>query len=109
MSTFSLSGIRLLDPIAGDSPAGVDLRWTAEWDRIKEARRSDDGLETGKWAKKEQKAANWNQVLELTAFAVAERSKDLQLAVWFAEAAAKVLGWTGLRDGLRLVRELMFQ
>ncbi len=109
MSTFSLAEYRLVDPVAGDSPAGVDLRWTPDWDRIKEARRSDDGLEAGKWAKKEQKAANWSMVLELTASAIAERSKDLQLAVWFAEAAVKIDRWTGLRDGLRLVRELLTQ
>ena len=38
MAAFSLSELRLLDPLPGDSPAGVDLRWTPEWDRIKEAR-----------------------------------------------------------------------
>jgi len=109
MAAFSLSELRLLDPLPGDSPAGVDLRWTPEWDRIKEARRSDDGLEVGKWAKKEQKTANWNHVLEFTASAIGERSKDLQLAVWFAEAATKVDGWTGLLEGLRLIRELTTQ
>jgi hypothetical protein len=40
-----------LDPVPADQPAGTDLRWTAEWDRIKEARRADDALESGKWEK----------------------------------------------------------
>src|SRR4051794_17418351 len=107
MSTFLLAEYRLLDPVPGDSPSGQDLRWTPEWDRIKEARRSDDDLQAGKWAKKEPKSANWNQVLELTATALAERSKDLQLAVWLTEAAVKLEGWTGLREGLSLTREIM--
>ena len=29
-------------PVAG-MPAGIDMRWTPEWDRLKEARRFDDG------------------------------------------------------------------
>jgi type VI secretion system protein ImpA len=57
MATASLVISDLFDPISTDQPAGVDLRWTPVWDRIKEARRADDGLESGKWAKKEAKTA----------------------------------------------------
>jgi type VI secretion system protein ImpA len=107
MATATLITGDLLDPIPGGAPAGQDLRWTPEWDRIKEARRSDDNLKLDKWAKKDHKSANWTQVLELTTAALADRSKDLQLAVWFLEAGLKTYAWTGLRDGLRLMRELM--
>lgn len=107
MATASLITDDLLDPIPGGVPAGQDLRWTPEWDRIKEARRSDDNLKLDKWAKKDHKSANWTQVLELTTAALAQRSKDLQLAVWFLEAGLKTYGWTGLRDGLQLMRELI--
>ena len=34
-------------------------------------------------------------------------SKDLQLALWLTEAGMKLHGFPGLRDGLRLTRELM--
>ena len=107
MSTEPLVSDDLLDPISADQPAGVDLRWTPEWDRIKEARRADDGLDPGKWAKKESKAADWRLVRELTLPMLRERSKDLQLGMWLMEANLKLHGFAGLREGLRLTRELM--
>ncbi|MGH9694156.1 MAG: type VI secretion system ImpA family N-terminal domain-containing protein, partial [Bryobacteraceae bacterium] len=65
MATAALVIDTFLDPIPSEPPCGKDLRWTAEWDRIKEARRADDGLDAGKWAKKERKAANWRLVEEI--------------------------------------------
>src|SRR3989442_1367997 len=99
----------LLDPISPDQPAGVNLRWDPEWDRIKEARRADDGLESGKWAKKERKTADWRQVQELATAMLQKRTKDLQLALWLTEANIKLHGFAGLREGLRLTRELMIR
>ncbi|HEY7388198.1 MAG TPA: type VI secretion system protein TssA [Bryobacteraceae bacterium] len=107
MPTDLLVSDNILDPISPDRPAGADLRWTAEWDRIKEARRADDGLEAGHWAKKESKAADWSTVRELSAAALKERSKDLQLALWLTEANMRLDGFRGLSAGLRIVRELM--
>jgi len=97
----------LLDPIPTEPPCGIDLRWTAEWDRIKEARRSDDGLDTGKWAKKERKIANWRLVEEVAASILRTQSKDLQVAMWLTEANLKQYGFAGVADGFRLVRELI--
>jgi type VI secretion system protein ImpA len=107
MPTAPLYSSDLLDPISAAQPAGADLRWTPEWDRIKEARRADDGLDAGKWAKKERKAADWALVQELAATLLRERSKDLNLAMWLTEAAIRLHGFAGLRDGLRVTRELM--
>lgn len=107
MPTAPLDTDDLLDPISPDQPAGSDLRWTADWDRIKEARRADDGLDSGKWAKKERKASDWRLARELTTAMLRERSKDLQLALWLTEANIKLFGFPGLRDGLRITRELM--
>src|SRR5262249_41998444 len=97
----------LLDPILPDLPGGTDMRWTPEWDRIREARRADDELETGKWAKREPKVADWKLVRDLTTAMLRERTKDLQLALWLTEANIKLQGFPGLRDGLRITRELM--
>src|SRR5215467_7356306 len=97
----------LLGPISAEQPAGVDLRWTPEWDRIKEARRSDDTLESGKWVKKERKSANWSLVKELAESMLRQQSKDLQIALWLMEANLKLYGFAGLRDSLRLTRELL--
>lgn len=107
MATALLYTDDLLAPIPGDHPAGTDLRWTAEWDRIKEARRADDDLDSGKWIKKDRKIADWRTVEELASTLLRDRSKDLQLALWLTEAGMKLHGFTGLRDGLRLTRELM--
>src|ERR1700722_6761318 len=99
----------LLDPISADRPAGVDLRWTPEWDRIKEARRADDNLDSGKWAKKERKVSDWGLAQQLTTATLRERSKDLQLAMRLTEANIKLHGFPGLRDGFRLTRELLIR
>ena len=97
----------LLDPITAEQPAGSDLRWTPEWDRIKEARRADDSLDSGQWAKKDRKTSDWPFVNELVTAALRERSKDLQLALWLTESNIKLHDFPGLRDGLRITRELM--
>jgi type VI secretion system protein ImpA len=107
MPTASRYTDDFLGPVSAEQPVGADLRWTADWDRIKEARRADADLESGKWAKKEQKSADWRLVEELASGMLRNRSKDLQLALWLTEAGIKRHGFPGLRDGLRLTRELM--
>src|SRR5450756_675455 len=107
MPTASFYTDDFLGPVSADQPVGTDLRWTAEWDRIKEARRADDDLKPGKWAKKEQKTADWRLVEELASGMLRNRSKDLQLALWLTEAGMRRHGFPGLRDGLRLTRELL--
>jgi type VI secretion system protein ImpA len=97
----------LLDPIPTEPPCGRDPRDAAEWDRIKEARRADDGLDAGKWAKKERKTANWRLVEEIATSVLRTQSKDLQVAMWLTEANLKLYGFAGLADGFRLVRELI--
>lgn len=97
----------LLDPISEEKPSGENLRWTPEWDRIKESRRSDDGLQAGPWEKKDRKSANWRQLEDLAATALRERTKDLQLAMWFTEAELKLHGFNGLGAGFRLLKELI--
>src|SRR5581483_10858233 len=107
MATALLYTDDFLAPISTEQPVGADLRWTAEWDRIKEARRTDDELDSGKWVKKERKAADWRLVEELASSMLRDRSKDLQLALWLTEAGMKLHGFAGLRDGLRVTRELI--
>ena len=98
----------LLDPIPmAGMPAGMDMRWTPEWDRLREARRSDDDLETGRWQKRERKTADWHTVQNLASTMLRERTKDLQVSMWLTEANVKLNGFDGLRDGLHVVRELM--
>src|SRR5690349_992553 len=107
MPTEPLLSDDLFDPITAEQPAGADLRWTPEWDRIKEARRADDGLESGSWTKKDSKVADWPLVKELATTMLRNRTKDLQIAMWLTEANLKLHGFAGLRDSFRLIRELV--
>jgi type VI secretion system protein ImpA len=97
----------LLAPISGASPSGESLRYSPSYDAIQHARRSDDpGLNQGDW-QRELKIANWREVTNLIADALATKSKDLQLGIWLVEALIRQFGFPGLRDGLRLLRELL--
>jgi type VI secretion system protein ImpA len=95
----------LLAPIAGENPAGKDLLNGRTYDVIREARRADDALPQGEWVR-DVKAANWPVVIEKSSEALALESKDLQIACWLVEALVKWHGFSGLRDGLHLLREL---
>ncbi len=97
----------LLNPIPGDNPSGAYLYYAPIYDKIKEARRQEDDTgPTGVWAR-ERKAADWNLVLKLAGEALATQSKDIQLAVWLAEAYFKKEGFPLLRDSFILLRQLI--
>jgi type VI secretion system protein ImpA len=95
----------LLAPIAGENPAGKDIRYDGTHDAIKEARRADDVLAQGEWVR-EIKTANWAAVIEIATEALVTKSKDLQVASWLTEALVRRYGFPGLRDGFHLIREL---
>ncbi|NWK80383.1 type VI secretion system protein TssA [Aquitalea sp. LB_tupeE] len=93
----------LLSPVAGDNPAGEDLAYSALFDQIREARRSDDpALSQGDW-EQTLKTAEWPRVIRQCEAAFTEQSKDLQLLVWLAEAWVRQHGISRLSDGLALL------
>ena len=96
----------LLRPIPGLNPSGADLRYTAVYDQIKEARREDPDLPQGVW-KRERKTADWGAVADLCADALVNKTKDLQVAAWLAEAWTHRDGFCGLAEGLNLLRGLV--
>ena len=73
MATQPLYTDELLEPISAEQPGGTDLQWSPEWDQVREARRSDDPLDPGKWAKKERKVADWRLAQELTTVRVRQQ------------------------------------
>lgn len=91
-----------LAPIPGDDPAGRDLSYEPEYDQIREARRSEDTSNQGDW-KRETKVADWESVVVLGEECLREKTKDLQIAAWVAEALTRLHGFPGLRDGLGLL------
>ncbi|HZI40837.1 MAG TPA: type VI secretion system protein TssA, partial [Gemmatimonadaceae bacterium] len=98
----------LLTPIPGTNPAGVELRSDPVYDKIKLARREDDEMPQGGW-ETERKTADWSQVIKLTKDAIATKSKDLQLAVWMAEAMLVREGFGGFRAALDTIIGLLEQ
>lgn len=96
----------LLTPITPDNPCGADLAFAPEVDEIARARLADDpSLEQGAWVTA-LKEADWKFVGKRCAALLETRSKDLQLAVWLAEACTRTGGMRGLADGLGLVAAL---
>ena len=108
---------RLLEPIAGENPSGKSLRAdfspNSLYYRIKDARAAARSAERslayddGKEDSQQINVADWKPILELVPQALAEESKDLEVATWLAEALLRQHGYAGLRDGFRLLRELI--
>jgi type VI secretion system ImpA family protein len=95
-----------LRPISPDRPSGEDLRWGAEYEQIQAAR--TQGVQAGGHGTEErgQDASRWAEVISLGLTVLRERSKDLRIAAFVAEALARRHGLAGLRDGIRLLQAL---
>lgn len=97
---------QLLAPVSAERPCGADLAFSSEIDAIVRARQADDpSIEQGAWVT-DLKEADWKFVAKQCAALIESRSKDLQLAVWLAEASAKTAGLRGLADSLLLIASL---
>ena len=97
----------LLAPIAGDDPAGRDVRHEGDYARIAEARRDENAaLPQGVWAR-DVKQADWAAVERLCTATLTDRSKDLRVACWLGEAWVQRHGFTGLAPALSLIDELI--
>jgi type VI secretion system protein ImpA len=103
----------LLSPIAGDNASGVDLRADISpesvYQAIKLARRRAGDAER-LLAKEDPNAGDpareWAIVLDKGTKALSSQAKDLEIAAWLVEALLRKHGYAGLRDGLKLCREL---
>jgi type VI secretion system protein ImpA len=98
---------RLLAPIPGDLPCGRNLRLVPgdmTFASLETMRREEDPAFdlAGKG-----KTADWKGVVAKCDEALTSKSKDLQLAAYFAEGLARTQGFTGLREGLRVVHGLV--
>lgn len=96
----------LLNPIPGENPSGQNLKYAPVYDKIKEARREDDDAPQGEW-QRDRKTADHLQAVKLIVDVLANKSKDLQLAVWLTESLLKTEGFAGFHSGIRLIRGLI--
>src|SRR5712691_4250085 len=87
----------LLTPVAPEQPAGRDLRFEPVFSDILEARREDDVA---------GKLPQWDLVAERCLEAL-RLSKDIRLCCFLTEASIFLDGFAGLRDCLRLTREIL--
>ncbi|SFU83831.1 type VI secretion system protein TssA [Pseudoduganella namucuonensis] len=100
------SAEQILQPVSATHPGGSDLAFSPELDAIAQARQFDDpSLDQGEWVT-ELKEADWGFVVQRCAALLETRSKDLRLAVWLAEAAARQHHLRGLAEGFRVLAGL---
>ena len=106
---------RLVAPFEGDSPAGVDLRidndgraFYAIRDAVRTARTAERKLiEAFDDPEAQAIRPDWSPVLRDAPQLLIEKSKDLHVAGFYLDGLVRKSGYVGLRDGLRLVRELL--
>lgn len=100
---------QLLQPISDSAPAGASMAFSPELDAINLARKFDDpSLDQGEW-RTELKEADWEFVVKRCTALLETKTKDLRLAVWLTEAAAKRHGLRALGEGFRLLAGLVEQ
>ncbi|MEX2176524.1 MAG: type VI secretion system protein TssA [Pirellulaceae bacterium] len=95
----------LLAPIPGSNPAGESLRYAGDFDEIKKLlpKPDRDAFEAS------GQEGQWPDIQRESSRRLREKSKDLQLAAWLAEALVHLQGFAGLRDGLTLIERLLTQ
>jgi type VI secretion system protein ImpA len=96
----------LLEPISDASPTGEDMSFSGEVDAINKARQFDDPtLDQGEWVT-DIKEADWEFVYSQCAALLTGKTKDLRIAGWLVEAAAKTRQFDGLAAGFELLAGL---
>ncbi|MBL8209068.1 MAG: type VI secretion system protein TssA [Bryobacterales bacterium] len=97
---------QLLAPLDSPTPAGKDISNTTILTELREMRKSDEGENLGDWALKEANVPSWPKITKIASNSLTNDSKDLRVAGYLTEALIKQYGMPGLRDGLRLMREM---
>jgi type VI secretion system protein ImpA len=105
----------LLAPIPGDLPTGIDLRkdfsprspYYRLRDARAEAREMERRLDNNDPDAKAEPTAQWRAVREIALKALADQTKDLEIAAWLTEALVRQDGVAGLAAGIRLLAGLV--
>lgn len=105
----------LLQPISEDNPVGDDIREdsspTSAYYSIKDARNAARAAERNNMFDGNNSEADdhWRKVLELAPDILQTQTKDLEIASWYTEALIRRHGFQGLRDGFKLIHDLIDQ
>jgi type VI secretion system protein ImpA len=107
---------QLLAPISDDQPAGEDLRGDSSANSlyylVKDARSAARAAERQMVSEEDAGSAaspDWQPVLVYGIQALAERSKDLEIAAYLIEALLRLYGFAGLSEGFQLAHGLVEQ
>ncbi|MFB9971280.1 type VI secretion system protein TssA [Pseudoroseomonas cervicalis] len=107
---------KLLTPLAeGDGGAGVDLREdyspASSYQKLRDARAEARAEERAQDAEggEDSVPLPWREVKRLGQLCLAERSRDIEIAAWLAEALVRLDGLAGLRDAAQLLAGLLEQ
>lgn len=104
---LSVNMAELTRPISDLLPSGESLRRSAQYDKIKEARRSEDpNLSQGVWVT-DVKRADWLEAERLCLDILRNKSKDLRVASWLTEAWLNRYDLEGVTEGLRVIDGLV--
>jgi type VI secretion system protein ImpA len=95
----------LLSPLAGDAPCGADLEYDPAFLALQDAGNGRAEQQYGDTVIAAE-GPDWPAV-SVGALQLAERTRDLRLAVWLARSGARLEGWAGAVRGLQLVRGLL--
>jgi len=88
------------DPINPDQPAGSDVRYDPEFEKLQE--------ETGKLSSPSSSGGiNWGKVSDIAALILAEKSKDLLVASYFAVSQVHTRQIEGLAVGVAVMHDLV--
>ncbi|HEX4748530.1 MAG TPA: type VI secretion system protein TssA [Bryobacteraceae bacterium] len=99
---------RFLEPIPGDNPAGVYLRYDPVYSKIEEARRKEDPAVIAKMQLgRDAKIADYKVVTQVGEDALIKRTKDLQIAAWLTEAWTYRERVPGVIAGIKLLKALL--
>jgi type VI secretion system protein VasJ len=85
--------------IPGDSATGQSARYEPEYEQMQ--------AEIDKLAALDAGAPDWNLVQESAGAVLAKKSKDLLAAAYLCAALRESRGWSGLADGLNVIKALV--
>lgn len=100
----------LLAPISASSEAGVDIRNTDFYAEIRSLRVTEDAagiVSEGTLEPGQTRVADWPRVIGQCVTALSKNTKDLRIAVWLADALARVHHVSGLLEALRFLIRLL--
>lgn len=95
----------LLEPTRIDPPVGREFMTLPESERLRKLREPQTGM-FGHLEGRETVSIEWVELARQARNLLIEKSKDLVLAAWFAEAAGHARGFAGVAAGIRLFLEL---